>query len=99
MKILIVTDAWAPQMNGVVRTLQTVRGELEREGCEVQIISPDLFRSIPCPTYSEIRLAITTRRAVGARIEAFAPDSLHIATEGPLGLAAPGVNRLDGWLT
>ena len=51
-------------------------------------ISPDLFRSIPCPTYGEIRLALATRRAVGARIEAFAPDSLHIATEGPLGLAA-----------
>jgi glycosyltransferase involved in cell wall biosynthesis len=89
-KILIVTDAWSPQVNGVVRTLQTVRAELEREGCQVEVISPDLFRSIPCPTYSEIRLALTTRRAVGARIEAFAPDALHIATEGPLGLAARG---------
>jgi glycosyltransferase involved in cell wall biosynthesis len=87
-RILIVTDAWSPQVNGVVRTLQTVRGELEKEGHCVEVISPDLFRSIPCPTYAEIRLAITTRRAVGARIEAFAPDSLHIATEGPLGLAA-----------
>src|SRR6218665_513546 len=88
MKILIVTDAWAPQMNGVVRTLQTVRAELEREGHEVQVISPDLFGSIPCPTYSEIRLALTTRRRVGRMIEAIAPDSLHIATEGPLGMAA-----------
>ena len=88
MKIMIVTDAWSPQVNGVVRTLQTVRAELEKEGAEIEVISPDLFRSIPCPTYSEIRLALTTRRAVGARIEAFAPDSLHIATEGPLGLAA-----------
>lgn len=88
MRILIVTDAWAPQMNGVVRTLQTVRGELEREGCEVHVISPDLFRSIPCPTYREIRLALTTRRRVGRMIEAIAPDSLHIATEGPLGMAA-----------
>ena len=88
MRILIVTDAWAPQMNGVVRTLQTVRGELEREGCEVHVISPDLFRNIPCPTYSEIRLALTTRRRVGRMIEALAPDCLHIATEGPLGLAA-----------
>lgn len=88
MKILIVTDAWAPQMNGVVRTLQTVRGELERDGCEVHVISPDLFRSIPCPTYGEIRLALTTRRRVGRMIEAIAPDSLHIATEGPLGMAA-----------
>lgn len=88
MKILIVTDAWAPQMNGVVRTLQTVRGELEREGHEVHVISPDLFRSMPCPTYGEIRLALTTSRRVGRMIEAIAPDSLHIATEGPLGAAA-----------
>ncbi len=88
MKILIVTDAWAPQMNGVVRTLQTVRGELEREGHEVHVISPDLFRSVPCPTYGEIRLALTTSRRVGRMIEAIAPDSLHIATEGPLGCAA-----------
>jgi len=88
MKILIVTDAWAPQMNGVVRTLQTVRAVLERAGDEVHVISPDLFRSMPCPTYAEIRLALTTSRAVGKRIEAIAPDALHIATEGPLGLAA-----------
>jgi glycosyltransferase involved in cell wall biosynthesis len=88
MRILIVTDAWAPQMNGVVRTLQTVRGELEKAGHDVQVISPDLFRNMPCPTYSEIRLALTTRRRVGRMIEAIAPDSLHIATEGPLGLAA-----------
>jgi glycosyltransferase involved in cell wall biosynthesis len=87
-RILIVTDAWSPQVNGVVRTLQTVRAELEKEGCTVEVISPDLFRSVRCPTYSEIRLALTTRRAVGARIEAFAPDALHIATEGPLGVAA-----------
>ncbi len=88
MRIAIVTDAWSPQVNGVVRTLRTVRAELEKEGHRVEMISPDLFRSIPCPTYAEIRLALATRRAVGARIEAFAPDSLHIATEGPLGLAA-----------
>lgn len=89
-KICIVTDAWSPQVNGVVRTLQSVRAELEREGRIVEVISPDLFRSIPCPTYSEIRLALTTRRAVGARIAAFDPDALHIATEGPLGVAARG---------
>ena len=93
MKILIVTDAWAPQMNGVVRTLQTVRGELEKTGCEVHVISPDLFRSMPCPSYGEIRLALTTSRRVGRMIEAIAPDSLHIATEGPLGMAAR-----PGWL-
>lgn len=89
-KILIVTDAWSPQVNGVVRTLQSVRAELERMGATVEVISPDLFRSIPCPTYPEIRLALATRRTVGARIAAFDPDALHIATEGPLGVAARG---------
>jgi hypothetical protein len=88
MRILIVTDAWSPQVNGVVRTLQSVRTELERIGDEVHVISPDLFRSISCPTYPEIRLAVGATRAVARRIEAIAPDALHIATEGPLGLAA-----------
>jgi glycosyltransferase involved in cell wall biosynthesis len=86
MNILIVTDAWSPQINGVVRTLQSVRAELEAMGHAVAVISPDQFRSMPCPTYPEIRLALTA--SVGQRIEAAAPDAIHIATEGPLGLAA-----------
>jgi len=88
MRILIVTDAWMPQVNGVVRTLQAVRGELEKIGHQVSLISPDLFRSLPCPTYPEIRLAIVRRQAVGRRIAAAGADAIHIATEGPLGLAA-----------
>lgn len=88
MKILIVTDAWTPQVNGVVRTLQATIGELRAAGHEVGVISPDLFRSIPCPTYGEIRLAFAGRRAVGKRIRAFDPHAIHISTEGPLGLAA-----------
>jgi glycosyltransferase involved in cell wall biosynthesis len=88
MRILIVTDAWEPQVNGVVRTLQSVRAELETMGHRVEIISPDQFSSLPCPTYSEIRLALATRRALHARIAAADPDALHIATEGPLGIAA-----------
>lgn len=88
MKLLLVTDAWSPQINGVVRTLtETVRG-IEARGITVERISPDQFRSIACPTYPEIRLALTTGNRVGQRIEAFAPDFIHIATEGPLGLAA-----------
>jgi glycosyltransferase involved in cell wall biosynthesis len=86
MKILIVTDAWAPQVNGVVRTLASVRAELEAMGHQVDVISPDQFPSMPCPTYPEIRLALTA--GVGKRIEALAPDAIHVATEGPLGLAA-----------
>ena len=88
MRILIVTDAWMPQVNGVVRTIQSVRRELEGAGDEVDVISPDLFRSISCPTYPEIRLALGAGWGVAARIEAAAPDAIHIATEGPLGLAA-----------
>lgn len=88
MKIMIVTDAWAPQVNGVVRTLRSVRRVLEGEGHEVAMISPDQFRSAPCPTYPEIRLAFASAGMIGRRIVAFDPDALHIATEGPLGLAA-----------
>ena len=88
MRICIVTDAWVPQVNGVVRTLQAVIGELEALGHEVLVIAPDAFRCVPCPSYPEIRLALAGRGAVGARIEAFRPDALHIATEGPLGMAA-----------
>lgn len=86
MNILIVTDAWSPQVNGVVRTLQSVRAELEKMGHKVDVISPDQFRSMPCPTYPEIRLALTA--SVGSRIEAAKPDAIHVATEGPLGVAA-----------
>lgn len=88
MRILIVTDAWEPQVNGVVRTLQATIAELRATGHEVDIISPDLFRSVPCPSYPEIRLAFAGRRSVEHRIRAFAPQAIHISTEGPLGLAA-----------
>ena len=88
MKIVIVTDAWEPQVNGVVRTLRSIRAELEAMGYPVALIAPDRFRSIPCPTYPEIRLALTGPDAVGRMIESERPDALHIATEGPLGLAA-----------
>ncbi len=88
MKILIVSDAWLPQINGVVRTLSTTRKVLESLGHEVEVISPDQFTTIPCPTYPEIRLAVNGFRRVGQLIQAFQPDSIHIATEGPLGLLA-----------
>ncbi|WP_114954516.1 glycosyltransferase family 4 protein [Sphingosinicella terrae] len=97
MRVLIVTDAWAPQVNGVVRTLLATRRELERRGHEVAIISPDLFRSVACPTYPEIRLALVGHRSIAGRIAAFAPDSIHIATEGPLGLAARRACLDRGW--
>ena len=97
MKILIVTDAWTPQINGVVRTLQMTVRELGAMGHAVEILSPDLFRSIPCPGYAEIRLALASRRQVRRRMLDCAPDALHIATEGPLGLHARSVARERGW--
>ena len=88
MKILIVTDAWEPQVNGVVRTLKSTRRELERMGHEVDLLTPLEFTTLPCPTYPEIRLSVLPGRGVARRIRACAPHAIHIATEGPLGLAA-----------
>jgi len=88
MRIALVTDAWAPQVNGVVRTLTTITAELRRRGHEVEVVSPDLYRSLPCPTYPEIRLALAGPHAVGRRLARFAPGAIHISTEGPLGWAA-----------
>ncbi len=87
MRIVIVSDAWHPQINGVVRTLVAVQRELQALGHTVRVIGPDGFRTAPLPTYPEIRLALNPWRVRGA-IEAFGPDAVHIATEGPLGWAA-----------
>lgn len=88
VRIAIVTDAWEPQVNGVVRTLQSVRRVLEAQGHRVEVISPDRFYSLPCPTYPEIRLALASTGSVGAMLEAFRPNAIHLATEGPLCVAA-----------
>lgn len=88
MKILLVTDAWSPQVNGVVRTLrETIRG-LEALGHHTDVISPNSFYCMPCPTYPEIPLALFPGRTVTRRMEAAACDAVHIVTEGPLGSAA-----------
>ena len=87
-RILVVSDAWLPQVNGVVRTLSTVALELRRMGHVVEVIGPDRFRTIPCPTYPDISLSIFPARKLVRMIDNFRPDALHIATEGPLGLAA-----------
>jgi glycosyltransferase involved in cell wall biosynthesis len=90
MRILLVSDAWLPQVNGVVRTIESTRDELRRRGHDVEIVGPDRFSSFPCPTYPEIRLAVGQRRKLAQLIEAFDPDAIHISTEGPLGWAARG---------
>lgn len=96
-RILIVSDAWRPQVNGVVRTLSSVAGELVRMGHTVDVIGPDRFRSVSCPTYPEIRLALLPARRLWRMIEDFAPDALHVATEGPLGIAAARWARRRGF--
>ena len=88
MRIAIVTDAWFPQVNGVVRTLSSTALMLRDWGHDVTTLSPDGYRSLPCPTYPEIRLALARPGAVASRLRALAPEAIHIATEGPLGLAA-----------
>lgn len=88
MKLLIVTDAWTPQVNGVVRSIQYTVREAEALGHAVELLTPEGFATLPCPTYPDIRLSLFPGRRVAARIDAAAPDALHIATEGPLGIAA-----------
>lgn len=88
MKIMIVTDAWEPQVNGVVRTLKNTCRELEALGHQVAFLTPLEFRTLPCPTYPDIRLSLRPGPGVRCRMDGFAPDALHIATEGPLGMAA-----------
>jgi 1,2-diacylglycerol 3-alpha-glucosyltransferase/glucuronosyltransferase len=86
MHILIATDAWLPQINGVVRTYQNLERELTELGHKVSFIVPSLFRTIPCPTYPDIRLSITGPVAIAREIKKIGPDHIHIATEGPIGI-------------
>jgi len=88
MRVIIVTDAAPPQVNGVVVTLTTVASELEKLGHDIRFITPASFRTMACPTYPEIRLALFPGGGVRRAIESLAPDAVHIATEGPLGIAA-----------
>lgn len=86
--VLIVTDAWFPQINGVVRCLDAIGTELQGRGIAVTYLAPDRYWTVPLPTYPEIRLSLTPPGAVGEQISAAAPDHIHIATEGPLGFQA-----------
>lgn len=88
LHVAIVSDAWHPQVNGVVRTLATTGDELRALGHRVSFVTPEHFRTIPCPSYPEIRLALFPERKVARMLDAAAPCAIHIATEGPLGHAA-----------
>ncbi len=97
MKILFITDAWHPQINGVVRTLSTTGRELEKMGHTVSFIGPDRFNTVPLPGYREIRIAVKPRRKLARLIAEFGPQAIHIATEGPLGWAGRAICRKKGY--
>jgi glycosyltransferase involved in cell wall biosynthesis len=88
MRILLATDAWEPQVNGVVRTLTRIVAECRAMGHEVEVVSPDQFKTFPLPTYPEIKLAVGAYEPVQERFKSFEPEAIHVATEGPIGLAA-----------
>ncbi len=88
MRIVIITDAWHPQINGVVTTLTNTCTELEKLGHTVKIIDPSLFKAIPCPGYPHFHLAFLCGPKLRPIVEQFKPDAIHIATEGPVGYAA-----------
>lgn len=85
MRVLVATDAWHPQVNGVVRTYERLAQEAPKLGFEVIFLAPSLFCTLPCPTYPEIRLALVTPGAITRHMEQMRPDFIHIATEGPIG--------------
>ena len=85
MKVLVATDAWRPQVNGVVRTLGSLARAAGKLGVDIEFLSPDGFWTFPVPTYPGLRLALPSRKKIAQRIEAAKPDAIHIATEGPIG--------------
>lgn len=97
MKLALVTDAWHPQVNGVVTTLQELVDALQAWGIEVQVLHPGLFRHRPCPGYAGIDLAVRPHRQLRQMLLDSAPDAVHLATEGPLGWAGRRVCREQGW--
>ena len=88
MRILIATDAWHPQVNGVVRTYERLTEQFDALGVELSVLAPHEFRTVPCPTYPEIRLAVPGFGRLAQRFQAFRPEAVHIATEGPIGWMA-----------
>jgi glycosyltransferase involved in cell wall biosynthesis len=87
MRILIATDAWHPQVNGVVRTLTSLARSASALGAEIEFLTPNGFPSMAVPTYPGLRIALPNRREIARRIEAASPDAIHVATEGPVGWA------------
>ena len=90
MILAVATDAWFPQVNGVVRSLSTTIDLLRERGHQVEVIAPDRFMTMPMPGYASIRLAMAPRFGVRRMLDTMAPELVHIATEGPIGWAARG---------
>ncbi|MCX7864859.1 MAG: glycosyltransferase family 1 protein [Novosphingobium sp.] len=90
MKLVIASDAWFPQVNGVVRTLAATLAEIRRRGCDVELVTPEDFLTVPMPGYASIRLAVAPRFGLRRMLERWSPDVVHIATEGPIGWSARG---------
>jgi 1,2-diacylglycerol 3-alpha-glucosyltransferase/glucuronosyltransferase len=97
MRVLVATDAWAPQVNGVVRTYERLALEAPALGFEVSFLAPPLFRTLPCPTYPEIRLSLASPGAIERHIQRERPDFIHIATEGPIGYMTRRYCRKRRW--
>ncbi len=96
MQVLVATDAWHPQVNGVVRTLTSLARSARSLGADIQFLTPDGFPTVPLPTYPELRLALPSRRKVARRIDEIRPDAIHIATEGPIGRSVRAYCRRRG---
>jgi glycosyltransferase involved in cell wall biosynthesis len=97
MRVLIATDAWHPQVNGVVRTLTSLARSAKTLGVEVKFLSPEGFTTVPVPSYPGLRLALPGRREIAMRIEHAKPDAIHIATEGPIGHRVRAYCRRHDW--
>ena len=97
MRLHLVTDAWHPQVSGVVTALEQIKQHLERDGWEVVVIHPGLFRSLPLPWYPEVRLVVSPWRSLRRMLLRETPDYVHVATEGPLGWSARALCRQYGW--
>lgn len=96
MRVLIATDAWRPQINGVVRTLEALRVSIEEQGSTIAFVTPEGFPTFGVPTYPGLRCAIPNRCEISRRVEHAHPDAIHIATEGPIGLAVRAYCRRHG---
>jgi glycosyltransferase involved in cell wall biosynthesis len=96
MRILVATDAWHPQVNGVVRTLTMMAEAARGLGVDVSFLTPQSFRTFALPSYADLRIALPSRRSIARLIEEAAPDNIHIATEGPIGFAVRAYCRRRG---